>query len=39
MGFGISFRRAWRGVERGVRRAWRGVERGARNVLDDPIYC
>ena len=41
MGFGISFRRAFRRigreVERGVRRVGREVERGARNVLDDPI--
>ena len=37
MGFGRSFRRAWRRVERGVRRVGREVERGSRNVLDDPI--
>lgn len=37
MGFGRSFRRAWRRVERGVRRVGREFERGSRNVLDDPI--
>lgn len=41
MGFGRSFRRAFRRigreVERGVGRVGREVERGARSVLDDPI--